>query len=335
MTRGLAVAVLFAGLRALAHGASADEDWQKMVALDSAPVVELDKAGSIQNKEFAEAEKLSRAFIAEHPKDPRALDVRLRLASLLAIRGMADGDAAALKKANSLLAEAAAVAPNERKGDVAFARLALLVRSSNVTRHSLWQALQDFQKSFSNHPRFAELFVQTAAQFDAEPSRKKILLESALAKAGGNEELRAEIGDELKKIDLLDKPLPLKFTSIAGEQIDVADHRGKVVLIYFFAGWSPPSMARLSAIQKIAATPGVQCLGISLDTDRDALLAAIATRKLDWPIAYESEGWKSPLVRALGINTLPTCWLLDKRGNLRTLNARGNLEPLLRGLLRE
>ncbi len=335
MTRGLAVAVLFTGLRALAHGASADDDWQKIVGLESARIVELDNSVPTRNKEFVDAEKLLWAFIAEHPKDPRALDVRLRLASLLAIRGMADGDAPALKKANALLAEAAAVAPNERKGDVAFTRLTLLVRSPNVTRHSLWQAVQDFQKSFSNHPRFAELFVQAAAQFDAEPSRKKILLESAFTKAGDNEELRAEIGDELKKIDLLDKPLPLKFTSVAGEQIDVQNYRGKVVLIYFFAGWSPPSMARLSSIQKIGATPGVQGIGISLDADRDALLAAIATRKLDWPIACESEGWKSPLVRSLGINTLPTCWLLDKRGNLRTLNARDDLEPLLRELLRK
>lgn len=335
MTRGLVVAVLFAGLRALAQGASADEDWQKIFGLDSDRVVELNKTGPTRNKEFVDAEKLLRAFIAEHSNDPRALDARLRLASLWAIRGRAEGDGAALKKANALLAEAATAAPNERKGDVAFTRLALLVRSPEVTRHSLWQSLQDFQKSFSSHPRFAELFVQAAGQFDAEPSRKKKLLGSALARAGDNEELRAEIGDELKKIGLLDKPLPLKFTSVAGEQINVESYRGKVVLIYFFAGWSPPSIDRLSAIQNIVATPGVQGIGISLDTDRDALVAAIATRKLDWPIAYENEGWKSPLVRSLGINTLPTCWLLDKRGNLRTLNARGDVEPLLRELLRE
>ena len=35
----------------------------------------------------------------------------------------------------------------------------------------------------------------------------------------------------------------------------------------------------------------------------------------------DGKGWESPVVRDLGINGLPTVWLLDGKGRLRSLNA--------------
>ena len=56
------------------------------------------------------------------------------------------------------------------------------------------------------------------------------------------------------------------------------------------------------------------------------------SRALTWPVAFDGKGWESPLVRGLGINALPTVWLLDARGRLRSLNALENTVAQIRQL---
>jgi len=112
------------------------------------------------------------------------------------------------------------------------------------------------------------------------------------------------------------------------------------VLIYFFAEWSPPSMAKLDWVRELGArfpARDVKMLGISLDENQAALAANLAAHKITWPVFFDGKGWESPLVRSLGINALPTLWIVDQKGNLRALNARTERETsaLIAQLLRE
>ena len=60
---------------------------------------------------------------------------------------------------------------------------------------------------------------------------------------------------------------------------------------------------------------------VSLDEERVAFAATVKEAGLTWPTQCDGLGWKSEWVRALGVNALPTLWVLDKRGVLVTLNA--------------
>jgi hypothetical protein len=68
----------------------------------------------------------------------------------------------------------------------------------------------------------------------------------------------------------------------------------------------------------------VQFVGVSLDTKREPLEALATEQKIDWPVICDSKGWESPLVRNLGINALPTVWILDRAGRLHSLNGLVN-----------
>ena len=57
--------------------------------------------------------------------------------------------------------------------------------------------------------------------------------------------------------------------------------------------------------------------------------------KIDFPVYFDGKGWESPLARSLGINALPTAWVLDRSGNLRTLNAMNSTEAIITQLLQE
>ena len=116
----------------------------------------------------------------------------------------------------------------------------------------------------------------------------------------------------------------MHFVTADGKAVDLADFRGKVVLVIFFAAWSPPSITALQNVQKsVTALPRgrMQVLGVSLDDKPEALAATIKQNAVTWPVGYDGKGWEGPLARSLGINSLPTLWLFDPKGRLRSLNA--------------
>ena len=268
-----------------------------------------------------------RDFLAAHPGDGHELDAELRLAHLLATR-------ADLEQAPQGHREAEAIFNRlegdpkfqDRRPDIAFARISLFMQrldtSSAEGRARLLSETRAFGAAFPRDHRVAALYAEVSSAFPDEPKTARALLESASPLAG-TDELRARMGDDLKRLALLGKPLAMKWTSVQGQQVNLAKMRGKVVVIYFFASWSPPAMAELEWVRQLAAgNPGIQVLGICLDSDPVEVPSMLADRQIDWPVYCDGGGWGGPLVRGLGINALPTLWIVDKDGILRSVAAR-------------
>lgn len=76
-------------------------------------------------------------------------------------------------------------------------------------------------------------------------------------------------------------------------------------------------------------------MGISLDENRDDVVRFLAARLVPWPQFFDGQGCKNRFGRELGIQSLPTLWLVDRQGLLRDLNARSALEDKVRRLLAE
>ena len=149
--------------------------------------------------------------------------------------------------------------------------------------------------------------------------------------------LRSRINDDLKRLALLGRPLDACFLpSQGGAPIKLADARGRVVVILFWASWSMPALHELASLKEAAVEfhgQPVDFYGVSLDEDRAAMAATIKAADVHWPIQCDGRGWQGELVRSLGINTLPTDWVLDRRGRLVTLNARGRVPDVIREAL--
>ncbi|MEO6784943.1 MAG: TlpA disulfide reductase family protein, partial [Chthoniobacteraceae bacterium] len=133
----------------------------------------------------------------------------------------------------------------------------------------------------------------------------------------------------------LGKPLPLRFTALDGRRVDVKSWQGKVVGIVFFATWSEPSRLALVELRRAIEAEGARAelVAISLDSDRASLENFLRAQGIACPVAWDGKGWDGPLMQALGINSVPTAWLLDTKGVLRSLDALEDPAAQIRRLL--
>ena len=80
---------------------------------------------------------------------------------------------------------------------------------------------------------------------------------------------------------------------------------------------------------------GFEVIAISFDEREAALSQFIKEHALPWPQEFEGKGWENQFAVRYGIFSIPTMWLVDKRGNLRDTNPGAQLEAHVTTLLDE
>lgn len=335
------LAALFLLAGGVLRAASPGEDWRAIVALDAGPQQQsrtAEEARAAAATHLALQEKMLRAFLTAYPSDANAFEARLRLSRALQIRADMTGNETLRTESRRLLDEAARTATADQVPEVDFARIAAFMRTLDRTSREDRTQLLTMARAFrTKHPtdrRVPALLVEVAALYDSDPKTKLGLLEDAqpLAK---DEELKGRIADDLRRTRLFGKTFALSGPTVQGRTANIEDLRGTPALLLFFADFSPPSIAVLESIARIVADlpkGSVRLLGVSLDEPRDETAALVRKLGITWPVIHDGKGWESPAVRALGINTLPTVWLLDAAGRLRSLNAQQGTASLIRQL---
>jgi len=343
-TMVLCIAMALPGLAGRAR-ADAGADWQGIEAMekqgpDSQQWKTSDEARAGTLDYLAKQEQTLRMFIAAYPNDAHAPDAKLRLAHLLATRADIEQNPSVRRAADAMLDELEAEpAMKGRRADVEFARVSIFMqRVDSVTgsnRETLLEKARGFAAEFPDDHRVAPLLAEVASAFEDEPRIAHSLLAQALPKAG-TPELKQRITDDLKRLALVGKPLEMTWNAVDGSAVNLQNLRGKVVLIYFFASWSNPSMAGLDWVRQLAAqypAESVQALGICLDKDPVAVPQMLSDHQITWPVYCDGGGWEGKLVRDLGINELPELWILDTNGVLLTLDAKDDAVGLIQKAL--
>jgi thiol-disulfide isomerase/thioredoxin len=192
-------------------------------------------------------------------------------------------------------------------------------------------------KDFPQRPELAGLMVSVADAWvnSGKPEKARAVAQDLVGDA-----FPAEVQESakalLRRLDRVGKPIDIKFSAVDGREVDLQSMKGKVVLIDFWATWCGPCMAELpnvkAAYEKLHAK-GFEIIGISVDRERDALEKVVSDRKIAWPQYFEEGGNK--FAEKFEIVPIPTMWLVDKKGNLRDLNARGELPEKVEKLLAE
>ena len=105
--------------------------------------------------------------------------------------------------------------------------------------------------------------------------------------------------------------------TLTGEEMSLANNKGKTLLIDFWATWCGPcreSIPHLVHLHKTYQGQGLAVVGLSMDKGDPKTVDHFA-KSLDipYPIAIAPE----EIARAYGVNGLPTIVLIDKEGKIR------------------
>jgi peroxiredoxin len=116
-------------------------------------------------------------------------------------------------------------------------------------------------------------------------------------------------------------PAP-QFTlaSRAGQQVSLAQYKGQVVMLNFWASWCGPcrqEMPLLESIYKKYSKMGFTLLGVNVEPDSQAANDWLKQTPVSFPILYDKDSKVSKLYDVAG---MPSTVIIDRSGKLRMLH---------------
>ena len=120
--------------------------------------------------------------------------------------------------------------------------------------------------------------------------------------------------DEVTPVAL---PPQLALMGLDGKTHDLADYRGKVVLLNFWASWCVPCIREMPGMQRLAEKFGdrsFDILAVNVAENKNSVEASRKRLKIDFTILLDPE---KDTAHDWGLKVLPTSYLIDPAGQIR------------------
>lgn len=206
-------------------------------------------------------------------------------------------------------------------------------------------SIEPFEGYFNSGPLLAAGFLVDAVEALAPKGR--IAQTELLDKVSGWFPDNEHVKSCSYKFNSFEELFELSFTDlVSGVPIDIQDYRGKVVIVDFWAVWCQPCLTFVPHLKKVASKhhDDVKIIGISCDDAglgdqatieqrsklKEIVVECVSKHGMDWPIFLGAE-----FHQKWCITSIPTIFVVDRQGILRSLNARATLAKTVRQLLRE
>jgi len=119
------------------------------------------------------------------------------------------------------------------------------------------------------------------------------------------------------------------ITLFDGGNFQLSEHKGKPVLINFFASWCVPCKEEMPALEKMSReykAKGVSFLGIAVDDSEEKARKFVEELGVSFATGHDNTG---DIKEAFGLYGVPTTYFIDKEGVINYLHAGGVTERLL------
>ena len=196
--------------------------------------------------------------------------------------------------------------------------------------------LTEIQEALGNTAAAAQVFKKTQRVYEKQLEQDKDDRSALSGLANIHEKLgNTELATEYKvkadpSLGWVGEVLPdfSAAVDLDGEPISLADYRGKVVLLDFWAVWCGPCLGEIPKIKAVYEKyhdEGFDVIGVSLDEDAAVLREFIKAQEMPWRQIFDGQGWSGHLVQQYGVRGIPAPFLIDREGKVISVKARGSL----------
>ena len=110
------------------------------------------------------------------------------------------------------------------------------------------------------------------------------------------------------------------LASRAGQDVSLAQYKGQVVMLNFWASWCGPcrqEMPLLESIYRKYGKMGFTMIGVNVEPDSNAANEWLKATPVSFPILYDRDSKVSKLYDVAG---MPSTVIIDRSGKLRVLH---------------
>ncbi len=128
-----------------------------------------------------------------------------------------------------------------------------------------------------------------------------------------------ELGHTLTRLETPVVAPPFELSDMDGQAHALADYRGKVVMINFWATWCPPCRREIPAFIRLQETyqdQGFTIIGIAIDTKQNAI-DFVDPMGINYPILIgETQGIDLAMAYGNRLGVLPYTVIVDRNGKI-------------------
>jgi thiol-disulfide isomerase/thioredoxin len=196
--------------------------------------------------------------------------------------------------------------------------------------------LEQFIDDYTRTPDAAEAMLQLgiAREYGGQDDEAKKWYERIGREFAGSPQAKKAAG-AVRRLDSVGTVLSLSGRGLNGQTIDLANYRGKAVLVQYWATWCTPAKNDMAVLKQLVGKYGrsFAVIGVSVDAGAKELNTYLAENQMPWEQIYEEGGQDSRPANALGIITVPTMILVDPEGKVINRSIQvGEIEAELKKL---
>jgi thiol-disulfide isomerase/thioredoxin len=113
-------------------------------------------------------------------------------------------------------------------------------------------------------------------------------------------------------------PAPqFQLPSMAGKDVNLAQYKGQVVMINFWASWCGPCRTEMPILEKLSAKykpMGFAMIGVNVEPDSKVAADWLKVTPVTFPILFDT---KSEVSKLYSVASMPSTVIVDRKGNLR------------------